>query len=631
VKARQLVSKAETSRRAGQLGRSRALFADAARAAEGEGDVDALVTAALGVGGLWVYEQRDFLEQAALDRLWRMALDATSPGSLAAARLDVRLAAEAVYQGGPVEAVQKAANAVTAHGDPGATAEALSLLHHVQLCPSYAHTRLNLAEDIVRHSTRAGDAVLDLMGLCWRTVDLFLLGDNRADQSLTELRARSEGAGCEAVAFVAAVMGAMRLARAGRLEAAEVASAEACERGVRAGDPDASAYFGAMIGALRWWQGRGGEVIDDIRALGTSPRLGTNDHVYVAADAVLSAALGDVDAAEEALTRLTGGDGPSALPCSSSWLTTLFLIAEAAFILGDARATGEIAALVAPFADLPVMPSLAVVCFGPAHRSLGLAASLDGDLDTAVQHLERSVTTNRRLGNRPMGVLTEHTLAGVLRARGADGDSSRAEALAARAASRAARIGMSLPPAPEWLAPRSGQPRRATLSPVAGGWRVTVEGRDTVVADRLGMGYLATLLEASGEEIHVLRLMAGTPQATQELLDDDAIHSYRSRAIELTRLLDSVDDDAARAAGVEAELASVNAALRASIGLGGRSRDFPTEQERARTSVRKALLRALAAVGAVEPELASYLERSLTTGFTCSYDPAGSWKVVVER
>ena len=59
----------------------------------------------------------------------------------------VRQAAEAVYQGAPVEAVVTAADRVRGFGDETATAEALSLLHHVQLGPRYAEARLALAEE----------------------------------------------------------------------------------------------------------------------------------------------------------------------------------------------------------------------------------------------------------------------------------------------------------------------------------------------------------------------------------------------------------------------------------------------------------------------------------------------------
>jgi hypothetical protein len=626
------VEAAEASRQAGQLAASRAAFSEAAEVAAEEEDGRALALAALGVGGIWVYEQRDFLQRAALDALWRRARAAAPAGSLIAARLDVRTAAEAVYEGGPVAPVRRAADAVVAFADDAASAEALSLLHHVQLGPSHARARLGLAEEIVRLAARARDPLLGLMGLCWRTVDLFLLGDPHAEQSHQELRERAEAAGCEAVAFVADVIAATCLARRGRLADAEAAASAALERGVAAGDPDAPAYFGAMLSALRWWQGRAAEVIDLVRAVSTSPRLGPNDHAYVAADALLSAALGDVDAAEEALARLTG-IGLGALPESSSWLATQFLAGEAAFQLGDAAVAAEVRSLVEPFADLPVLPSLAVVCLGSARRTIGLAAATAGDLDAAVAHLEDAVREDRRLGSRPMTVLTEHALAAVLVARGGRGDHARAEELGRRAEAGAARMGMVLPAAPAWLTGARKAPRVAGLHRVSSGWWVEVGDRAVLIGDLVGMAYLATLVGAPGEDHDVLRLAAWTSSpargAPDPVLDRQALASYRERMRELNTLLSDPGVGPARAASARRELADLTATLRGAIERGGWVRGFPTDHERARTAVRKALVRAVDAIGAAEPELGEHLRASLTTGAVCRYDPAAGWTIGV--
>jgi hypothetical protein len=619
----------------GRLAQARDQFADAARAAVSEGDGSALAAAALGVGGLWVYEQRGFLERARLHQLWQQAREVVAPGSIAASRLDVRIASEAVYDGGPVEAVQAAVDALAPVGDDRALAEAYSLLHNVQLGPAFAESRLGVAEEVVRFATRCQDQLLSLMGLCWRTVDLYLLADPRADQSLQELRERAEAAGCEAIAFIAHVMEAMRLGRAGRLAEAEAAGVAACQRGTSAGDPDAPAYLAALLGALRWWQGRGSEILDDVREMGMSPRLGSNDHVYIAADACLSASLGDLDGAEEALARLTRM-GLAALPRSSSWLTTLFLAGEAAFVLGDPATAADVRELVRPYAGLPVMPSLAVVCLGSAQRTLGLAAATCGDLDAAVEHLDHALNVDRQLGSRPMSALTEHALATILTARRSNDDLDRARILEARSAARAARVGVQLPTAPDWLAHRPVRRHRAALKPLPGGWELTVEGRQTMLSDRVGMRYLATLLSTPGEDHHVLRLMIGVAlpspalSNTQDVLDREAVTSYRSRVKDLRALIASSGTDPDGMVEQRHELESIRSVLRAATGQDGRSRGFPTDQERARTAVRKALVRAIASIRTVEPEMGSYLETTMTTGYTCRYEPRGDWVVSVE-
>jgi hypothetical protein len=636
----ELLQAAEVCRREGRLSDARAAFTEAAKAAGTAGDDPGFVTAALGVGGIWVNEQRDVVARAAVQSLWERARTLVPAGSVEEARLVVRQAAEAVYQGAPVEAVVAAAEGVRGLGDDGATAEALSLLHHVQLGPRYAEARLALAEEIVSLGARAGDGLLTLMGLCWRTSDLFLLGDARAGQSLEELRERSAAEGCEALGFVSDVLGAMVLARAGRLEEAEVVATEAFERGTEAGDPDAPAYFGAMLAPLRYWQGREAEVIDLVRTISTSPRLGFNDHVYVAVDAMFSAALGDVDSAEEALARL-GGLGIERLAySSSSWLTTLFLMAEAAYLLGDAQVATACSELLAPYAHLPIMPSLGVVCFGSVERSLGLCDAATGRADAAVHHLDAAIRADRRLGSRPMAVLTEHALAAVLAVRDGPGDGLRAEQLSRRAKDRANRMGMVLPPHPSWLvagglaARTAGRFREASLHSVPGGWRIVVDGRATMIPERIGLTYLAELIVRPGRDIDVLRLASDgslSAGSADEVVDRRAMESYRLRARELKTMIERHDLKPAVADDCRRELAALTAVLDSSTGLGGRPRAFPDNNQRARTAVRKALVRALAAVESVEPDLGHHLRSSVATGVTCRYSPAPGWKVTAQR
>jgi ATP/maltotriose-dependent transcriptional regulator MalT len=357
--------------------------------------------------------------------------------------------------------------------------------------------------------------------------------------------------------------------------------------------------------------------------------------VYIAADACLSASLGDFDGAEEALARLTR-IGLGALPPSSSWLTTMFLAGEAAFLLGDPVTAAEVRTLIRPYAGLPVMPSLAVVCLGSAQRTLGLTAATCGELDAAVEHLEQALRVDRELASRPMSVLTEHALATILTARGAEGDLDRAQALLARSESRASRVGVQLPSAPEWLAHRPLRRHRAVLKLMPGGWELTVEGRKTMLSDRVGMGYLATLLGTPGEDHHVLRLMIGTAlptsglSSTQSVLDREAVSSYRSRVKELSALIEASGGDTGATAEQREELDAIRSVLRVATGQDGRSRDFPTDQERARTAVRKALVRAIGSIRTVEPELGGYLKETLATGYTCRYEPSSDWVVTVE-
>lgn len=632
-----LHAEAERARLAGRLADARHGFLELGASAQRHGDPELLVTAALRAGGLWVQEERDVVGRALVQSLWQRARELAPNGSLTEARLEVRLAAEAVYEGASTDAVVAAVERVTAFGDDASTAEALSLLHHVQLGPRHALDRCDLADEIIRLASRAGDALLALVGLCWRTVDLFLLGNGRARQSLTELRERAERAECEAIGFVGDVLEAMLLARSGQLDDAEKAATIAFDRGTAAGDPDAPACYGAVLAALRWWQGRADEVIPMVRALAVSPRLGLNDHVYVATDAAVSAMVGDSDGATEALAHLHGV-GLSRIPESSTWLTTILLVIETAFLLGDEREANEASHLLQPYASLPVMPSLAVVCLGSAERGLGLAAAVTGDLDEAVDHLSAAITADRHLGSRPMATLTAHSLAMVLRARGVAGDRTRADELARKAEEQARRMSMKLPSTPEWLtvSERRGNGRsamRASFERLPGGWRVETGAGAFVLGHCIGLAYLAELLSSPGQEVDVLTLASPTyilaETRSEPVLDESALRSYRRRARELSTIVKGRDESPTQMSDNRDELAALTAALRGATGLSGRLRTFPTVHERARTAVRKALVRAIASVAAVEPALGAHLSASIVTGSRCRYLPDDTWSMEV--
>jgi tetratricopeptide (TPR) repeat protein len=635
--SKSLLEVAETCRQAGRLIEARRHFLDAAAAADEDGDKQSLVAAALGAGGLWVHEHRDVVERARVQALWERALDLAERGSLDEARLVVRTTAEGVYNGEPIEPVVAAVEVVRGFGVDRAVAEALSTLHHVMLGPEDADARLQLAGELITSAARANDQLLALMGLCWRTVDLFLLGDSRARQSLTELRERSAAADCAALTFVTEVLDAMLLARAGKLEEAEQAAALAFERGTSAGDPDAPAYYGAMMAALRWWQGRATEILDVVRSITASPRLGLNDHAYVAAEGLLSATVGDLDAAEEALARLNG-IGLGNLPRSSTWLTAQLLAIQTAYLLGDAETATAAAEQLRPYAKLPVMPSLAVVCLGSAEYGLGLAAVLTGGLDDAVAHLQSALRVDRRLGSRPMATLTEHALAQALTARAAPGDAELASDLEQRAQDRVQGMGLVLPERPSWLrSPRrrsgSKPTRHAVIDRVEGGrWRIEIDGRSTLFADRVGMSYLAQLVGKPGQDVDVFALATDgrlPREPAEPVLDDEALRQYRERARKLHSLLERGTASSEESERYRTELQTLTEGLRIVSRLGGRSRSFVGNHERARTAVRKALVRAIDVIACAEPSLGDHLVKSIGTGASCRYTPDPSWSVTV--
>jgi hypothetical protein len=260
--------------------------------------------------------------------------------------------------------------------------------------------RLLLAEELLRVSSVTGRRVDALLGLVWRTVDLFLAADPRAERSLSELRTVLAEHDHGAVRFVASAVEVMLDVRAGRFEAAEAGAAAGAEFGRAVGDADAVGWHGVQILAVRWYRGRAHELVPMLAAMVAAPALGVVEVGFFAALAVVAAAAGDRRVAAGALARLRGRRLAD-LPRSSGWLVAMYGAAEAADLLQDREVAGEVYELLAPFAERPMMASLAVACFGSTHQALGVASLTVGESARAVGHFQAAVRANQAWGTGP--------------------------------------------------------------------------------------------------------------------------------------------------------------------------------------------------------------------------------------
>jgi hypothetical protein len=331
-------------------------------------------------------------------------------------------------------------------------------------------------------------------------------------------------------------------------------------------------------------------------------------------------------------------------------------IVEVAVIEADVAVAREAYELLVPFADLPVMPSLGVICLGSTERFLGLAARATGDTDAAVTHLERAIAADRRLGNRPLAAIASADLASTLARRGRVGDGARSAGLWDGAIRDAESMGMTAR-TETWRAESSkpvtpADPAVATIDLTGGngraggprleehgfmrrhgrGWLVEIGEHRAVVPDLVGMVYLAELVAHPAQPISALTLAGGgSPAAArQEIIDRQARDAYAQRARELAGDLAEAeaDNDLGRADRLRIELDAVVEQIEAATGLGGRPRAFTNELERARTSVRKAIKRAIDEIRGADPVVGEILDDAMVTGSVCMYTPASSHRNV---
>ena len=516
--------------------------------------------------------------------------------------------------------------------EPVALAEGLSMAHHCLLGPHHGPLRMRLADELIGASIRTGRPLDQLMGLAWRTIDLVLTGDRRSARSLRELRELLVASPCACLSYLVAALDVTASMRAGRLVEAEE-RAETCLRlGMEVGDADALGWYGAQLVAIRWFQGRGGEVLPTVVEMSQSSTVAELNHGFAAAIAALAAGAGDHASARTALAGLRA-HGLRSLPTCSTWMVTMLGVCEAAHLLHEVDAAAEAYELLEPFAVLPVMASLGVACFGSAHRPLALAAWTIGDLDRAIEHLESALLADLALDNRPCHAIDAASLAEVLDLRRQPGDADRARALWMIAIDEGRRCGMA-----DRVRGWEQAGERAAGSDVAcrrqgRAWLVTAGERSALVPDSVGLRYLTELIARAGVAIPSIELasvhaIVRRGGGDDLVLDADAKAAYRRRIEDLRSEVDDAEAcaDLERASQARVELDRFVEELARCTGLAGRVRSFPHDAERARVSVRKAIKRAIRAITEIDYALGREIGARVVTGTTCVFlaGPPGS-------
>lgn len=620
-----VVEWAEAVLSCGKLAEARPLFHRASQLAVAEENPLILARAALGLGGVWVREHRLTEEAERVHALQRRALDALPAAeTVLRTRLSVRLAAENVYRGGPVAPVLAGVEAARRTGDAHALAEALSLCHHALFTPEYVTERLPLANEMIAVAAESGDNVLALIGLCWRAADLFLQGDSTAHLALSELRLRVDTLRCQSILFIVRAMEVMLMIRAGHFAQAEQAAAACYALGTEVGDADALPYYGAHLAAIRMFQGREAELTDLAASLAKSPAVTERDRAFSSAAALFALRGGQPHQAHALLDGLIRDGFESIIP-TSSWLLTMQAVVEMAAELNDTQSAQAVYNALLPHAKLPIMASLAVVCFGSAHRPLGIAALAYGKIDLAIEHFEAAVAANGRLGHRPAAIQTRAELAFALLRRAGIGDDQRGRSLLEEALTEASALEMTglVRRWQEALAKTQLTPVCLDASVVSvssapqGGWRVALGEHIATVPDLVGMRYLAQLVAAPNQDVPAVALvvdqgMTAPGNSGQEVMDATTLIAVRGR-IQILRQQSMLTPDE------QDELDALTHELVSASGLGGRIRSFADVPERARTAVRKAVKRAIEQISAANAVVGQHLAARIETGAVCRY------------
>ncbi len=253
---------------------------------------------------------------------------------------------------------------------------------------------------------------------------------------------------------------AMRALLDGRLEEAERLARGALEiGGLRQSDYVPYLFEHAVLVAIRWMQGRLGELREAIRFHGER-----YSSVARWRNALVAVELADERAARAEVERHALRDFAD-LPRDGLWLLHQCSLAEACVLLGDERRAARLYQLLSPYADRNAI-SMTTMPFGPVALRLGMVAAMLGRWEEAEGHFQLAMERCTQLGAPAITARVLYERAKMLVARGEEADlPSAAELLPGRRAS-----------AESWTCPGSGTvsrrlpPRsiRAALWPARG-------------------------------------------------------------------------------------------------------------------------------------------------------------------
>jgi hypothetical protein len=269
-----------------------------------------------------------------------------------------------------------------------------------------------------------------------------------------------------------------------------------------------------------------------------------------------------------------------------------------------------------------------VVVHGPMHYWRALTHAAEGNWDGAITDFRAACRAADRLRARPWSIEARVGLADAELMRRASGDVEEAAELLGAVEQEAGEIGMQAVLQRVAKLRARGVIKGNVFHCDGDVWRLSFAGRTVLVPDAKGMQDVHTLLSRPRLDVPVSQLI--DPASAERvrspgvlLLDEQAKTEYRSRlaALESASEAALATGDEARTQVLESERKALLAELRRATRLGGRSRAFSDNAERARKTVGARIRDTLRHLQERHPELANHLRASVSTGSTCRYQP----------
>ncbi len=348
-------------------------------------------------------------------------------------------------------------------------------------------------------------------------------------------------------------------------------------------------------------------------------------------EAITAAQRGDAAEAVR-LTDLASDAKPYPRDLEALWLRCR---AQTAAVSRDPERCEAARALLAPYSGEWLVSLYGCEISGPVDLWLGRLDLAQERWADAVDRLRAAVRSAERLRATTWAIEAKSWLAKALLGRDLDGDAVAAATLLSEVDREAAAIGM------RQVLSRVAETREGVRAPAAplaefrrddAVWKLTFDGVTAYLPDSKGLRDLRFLLGRPGSEVAAVRLLdpgggevvvAAKSLGGDAVLDDEAKARYRRRLDELDELIDTAAGlgQDGRAAVLDRERHALLSELRSAAGLGGRTRRFGDEAERARKTVTARIRDTLRKLDEQHPALAAHLRASVTTGSSCRYAP----------
>jgi hypothetical protein len=579
----ELLDQADALRLAGRGADARPLYDDVIDRSRTDGDLTRWTRAALGAASVYVYgTDPGNLPAQLYDLLARTVDDGNR------ARLGAALARCWAYAGHSPRARSFANQAVSdaeRTNQPELVADCLDAALACNWGPDELDVRVRLAARLDEVAAHVLDANARLQAHMWglqvacEVLDLQSIHRHmRALDRLGEELPRAR--------FFAASRRLMLDLLRGRTDTVAELLAVATEAAKEASLPDAWMVIGSMRGYAAAQVGDV-DTSAEIAARMEAFALGEGSTPVCAESAYMWLAAGRPDKAQDLLYTL---HGPvlDELPTDVNWLLTLQCCLDAALGIDDRYIIEKASGLLEPYAGRAVFNAGAVMFHGLTDDTLGRAAAALGDGSTAAALRTSALATYTRLGaswwrDRLLG----------------------------------------------WELPAVAAPSALRLSPTGDGfWLVGTAQRSVPVKALKGYSYLRDLLRRPGIPVAAIDLVTGGAGTVEQpglgpALDASALESYRKRLNDLDADIAEARgwSDTARRDSLETERDALVDELMAATGLGGRERAAGSSRERARVAATKALTTAMDRIAAVDDSVGRHLQRTIQTGFSCSYQP----------